>query len=383
MSARLDNVELFRRLVGFDTTSANSNLRFADFIADYLDRKEVTVERIPSADGEKSNLVITLGPRDVTSGEGLVLSGHMDVVPAKEQGWDSDPFELTERDGRWYGRGASDMKGFFALAMNAARDLDATTLKKPLVLIFTYDEEVGTLGAQHLVRGWPKDRVLPRNAIIGEPTSLRVVSTHKGHMKIRLLVLGKSAHSGYPHLGRNAIERAGAVINGLTRMRLRLAGERPRHHERFPETPYATVNIGTIQGGAAVNVIPDRCEIEIGVRLLPGMSSEETVEEIRDMVARVLAPGESRLEIASDSPPMYLDPETDIHRQLSEMVSQADLHSVSFASDAGWFQKLGMHCVLFGPGAIEVAHRPNEFMPMDEFARAEKLLPAIIDRFCA
>lgn len=383
MSARLDNVELLRRLVAFDSASANSNLPIADFISQYLERDGVRILRVPADNEPKTNLVIWLGPDSAEDRQGLVLSGHMDVVPAGERGWDSDPFQLTEREGRWFGRGASDMKGFLALTMNAVASVNPATLRKPLVLIFTYDEEAGTLGAQHLVRRWAADRVLPRSAIIGEPTSLRVVSAHKGHLKIRFLIQGKSAHSGYPHLGRNAIERAGGVISALTKLRLRLAGDRSQNSNRFPETPFATLNIGTIQGGTAVNVVPDRCEMEIGIRLLPGMESEEMIEQIRDMVARVLAPGESRLEIASDSPPMLLREEAPIYRDLCALVSQQSLESVSFASDAGWFQKLGLDCVLFGPGSIEVAHRPNEFMPQNEFVRAAELLPGIIQRFCA
>lgn len=381
MPARLSDLELFRRLVSFDSTSINSNLPMAEFICDYLDRPGVETIRLLNEEQDKVNLVFWLGPGDAEPERGLTLSGHMDTVPVEEWGWESDPFNLADRDGSYFGRGASDMKGFLALAMNAAMAVDPSRLPSPLVLLFTYDEELGTLGAHQFVRSW-RGRALPRSVIIGEPTSLRVVSAHKGHLKLRIDVHGKSAHSGYPHLGRNAIERAGGVISALTRLRMRLAGERPPHSQRFPQTPFATLNIGTIRGGVAVNVIPDRCEMEVGVRLLPGMKSEEFLEELRDMVARALAPGEYQLEVLSDSPPMLLAEEAPIHHRLRELMGQRSLESVSFASDAGWLQQMGLECVLFGPGSIEVAHRPNEFMPADEFTRARELLPVILDRFC-
>ena len=379
MAERLDDLELFRKLVSFDSTSSNSNLPMADFISEYLERDGVELMRFPNADGKKANLVFWLGPPS-SDGGGLLISGHTDVVPAREPGWDSDPFTLTERDGSFFARGASDMKGSLALAMNAF----AATSKpvKPLVLLFTYDEEVGTLGACDFVKQWPKSRQLPRSGLIGEPTSLRVVSAHKGHLKLRVTIRGKSAHSAYPALGRNAIERAGGVITALTKLRMKLAADRSRHSHRFPDTPFATLNIGTIRGGSAVNVIPDRCELELGIRLLPEMQSDEVIGEVRDILSRVLAPGECQLDVLSDSPPMLSDADRPIHRELCAFVNQSSLESVSFASDAGWLQQMGLDCVLFGPGSIEVAHRPNEFMPRDEFARAGILLPQIIRRFC-
>lgn len=382
MPARLSDLELFGRLVSFDSTSVKSNLPMAEFLCQYLDRSGVEIIRLLSDAGDKVNLLFWVGPGDAEPERGLTLSGHMDTVPVEESGWNSDPFRLAEQDGCYYGRGASDMKGFLALAMNAVAALDPSRLRAPLVLLFTYDEELGTLGAHHFARNW-RGRTLPRSVIIGEPTSLRVVSSHKGHLKLRLEVMGKSAHSGYPHLGRNAIERAGAVISALTKLRIQMAGQRPPHSERFPQTPFATLNIGSIRGGVAVNVIPERCEMEIGVRLLPGMKSEDFVEELRDMVARALAPGEYQLEVASDSPPMLLGEEAPVYRRLCDLMGQRSRESVSFASDAGWLQQMGMDCVLFGPGSIEVAHRPNEFMPAGEFARASELLPVIIERFCS
>lgn len=219
MTALLSDAELLRRLVGYDSTSRNSNLPIADFIADYLDRPGVRIARNLSPDGDKANLVIRLGPADADpTRRGLVLSGHMDVVPADEDGWESEPFTLTAREDRYVGRGACDMKGFLALAMNRTRALDPARLARPLALVFTYDEELGTLGARHFVETWDA-QTLPRDAVIGEPTSLAVVRMHKGYLKLRVAFTGRAAHSGYPHLGQNAIEPAGRAIVALASLR--------------------------------------------------------------------------------------------------------------------------------------------------------------------
>ncbi|MHC4933083.1 MAG: M20 family metallopeptidase, partial [Planctomycetota bacterium] len=276
--AVLSDTELLARLIAFDSTSRKSNLPIADFICEYAGG---VVERQESSDGTKANLILRYGPR-TDSPEGLVLCGHMDVVPAEEPEWTSDPFVLRDDGERLYGRGACDMKGFLAVALNVARE--ARELKAPLVLVFTYDEEVGTRGARRLVEHWPDIDRLPRSVIVGEPTMLRVVNMHKGHCEMRVTLKGRSAHSGYPHLGRNAIEAAGRVIAALRGLRYQLEREGGPFAERYPDSPYVTLNLGSVHGGSAVNVIPDRCEIELGARLLPGMGLDDLVPRVREKV---------------------------------------------------------------------------------------------------
>ena len=231
---RLDNTDLLERLIGHDTVSRNSNLPLVDFLCEYLDRPGIRIERHPSPDGTKANLVVAMGPDIDEERRGLVLSGHMDVVPADEDDWRSDPFRLTRVDDTLVGRGTSDMKGFVAIAANAVAALDPAKLLHPLVLIFTYDEEVGTVGAKHFADTWPEPRQLPKSAIIGEPTSLRVIRMHKGHINLRLTSQGTAAHSGYPHLGLNAIEPVGRVIVALSDLRRELRDriESRRHAPR-------------------------------------------------------------------------------------------------------------------------------------------------------
>lgn len=370
----LTDVDLLRRLIAIDSTSALSNLPIANELASYVEKSAAAIELLQAPDQEKANLLIRFGPED-DSGRGLILSGHMDAVPAKETNWDSDPFTLTERADRYVARGTADMKGFLAVATNAA--LSAGELRAPLYLLYTYDEEVGTLGARQFAKSWDRARPLPRHCIIGEPTSFRTVRAHKGHLKLRISVAGRSAHSGYPHLGDNAIEKARPVLDGLAKLRRELESETTEHAELFADAPYVPLNIATIHGGTAVNIVPDSCVIEVGIRLLPGMTAEAMLERVRRAI------GDVGCEVLSNSPPMLLSRDAEIYRAARPFANPKGVESVSFASDAGWLQTMGIECLLFGPGAIEVAHQANEFTPKDEFHRAGGVLRELIERFCA
>jgi acetylornithine deacetylase len=376
----LADAELLARLVAIDTTSSRSNLGLADLLADYLDRPGVRIERLPSADGNKANLLVRVGP-DAPQ-DGLTLSGHMDTVPAEEPEWRSDPFRLTRDGDRWVARGAADMKGFLAVAANRMAALDPGRLRRPLALLFTYDEEVGTLGARRFAETAADGGALPRDVVIGEPTSLQVVRLHKGLLRLRLVFHGRAAHSGYPHLGRNAIEPAARAIVALSQLRAELDAERPPHGEHFPEVPFAALNVGTVSGGSAINVIPDRCVVQVGIRLLPEMAADTVAERVRSAVTQALSEEDFELEPLSLSPPMILGEDAALYRELCAAVGQRDTRSVAFATDAGWLQTIGMRCVLFGPGSIEVAHRPNEFVPEAELARAGEVLERLIARRC-
>jgi acetylornithine deacetylase len=380
-SPGLSDAALLERLVAFDTTSRLSNLPLADFVSDYLDRPAVRVEKMRSQDGVKANLIIRAGP-EREDGEGLTLSGHMDVVPADEPEWRSEPFTLTREGETYVGRGVADMKGFLAVAINRLARLDPGRLRRPLALLLTYDEETGTLGARRFAERRDEAPALPRDVIIGEPTSLRVVRLHKGMIRLQLGFRGRAAHSGYPHLGRNAIEPAARAIDALARLRVEMEAERPPHGEHFPDVPYAALNVGLISGGSAVNVIPDRCTVQISIRLLPEMKAEEMTERVRAAVADALPGEQVELTSLGESPAMMLDERADLHRELCGMVGQHGSASVAFATDAGWLQTVGLRCAVFGPGSIEVAHRPNEFLPIAEFERAGELLDDIVRRRC-
>lgn len=378
---RLPDSVLLARLVAFDSVSRNSNLPIADFICEYLDRPGVRITRSFSDDGDKVNLVISAGPAG-GGRTGIGLSGHMDVVPAEETAWESDPFALTDRDDRWVGRGTADMKGFLALAINRFAAAAERDLRRPLTLILTRDEELGTLGAEHFAGTWQDVDALPRDVVIGEPTALRAVRMHKGYLKARLEFEGIAAHSGYPHLGRSAIEPAARAVLALAGFRETLEQERPAHHEHFPEVPWPALNVGTIAGGSAINVVPDRCVVQLGVRLLPDMDGTAMLERIRRAVAGAVPDADWTLEVLGESPAMLLPADAPLHRELCRRLDQRESRSVHFATDAGWLQTMGCHCVVWGPGSIEVAHKPNEFLPKDEFTRGGDLLDAVIRDRC-
>jgi acetylornithine deacetylase len=267
--------------------------------------------------------------------------------------------------------------------VNLARSLAgrAHELQAPLVLVLTYDEEVGTLGARHFVEHWPGVDALPRRALIGEPTSLRAVRMHKGHTKLRFTFTGESAHSGYPHLGRNAIEPAARAVAALAGLRDALALERPTLHEHFSAVPFVALNVGCIHGGSAVNVVPERCVVEVGFRPLPRMDHATVIDRMQTAVAAAAGDAPFSMELTGESPAM-IGAETALYEGLREAVSQREEVTVSYTTDGGWFQRAGLECVVFGPGTIEVAHRPNEYLPLDDFARAEPLLAAAVQRAC-
>jgi acetylornithine deacetylase len=376
----LSDDALLARLVAFDTTSHKSNREIADFLCDYLDRPGVRITRHPTADGAKLNLIVAAGPVD--GDHGLVLSGHMDTVPAEPEGWHSDPFTLTPSNGSYVARGAADMKGFLALATNRLAAADIARLRHQLVLLFTHDEETGTQGARRLVDEPAGVPPLPRAAIIGEPTGLRVLRMHKGHLRLRLRFTGVPAHSGLPHLGVNAVEAAGAAIAALSALRRTLERERSPHADQFPEVPFVTLNLARVAGGGAANVVPADCVLDLGIRLLPGMPVDDMIARVRAAVSAAASPALFELAVLGETPPMIAAEDAPIHRLLAAELGQTGSGSASFGTDGGWLARLGLDCVLCGPGSIEVAHRPNESLPVAEFVRAGELLSRVVRRAC-
>ncbi|MCA9296034.1 MAG: M20/M25/M40 family metallo-hydrolase, partial [Phycisphaerales bacterium] len=268
MPSTLSDLELLRRLVAFDSVSARGTREIADFVSAYLDRPDIRSETVRDDNDEQVNIIAWRGDLRPDR-RGLVLSGHLDVVPARRDHWNTDPFELIAHGDNLYGRGTSDMKGFIALAMNLLVEAEDRS-ELPLMLMFSAEEEVGALGAKVLAESWPVDELPPRATLIGEPTTLDVIAMHKGHLKVRIHVVGASAHSGTPHFGANAIERATVIISALGVLRDALHAETGPYAEAFGEAPFPALNIGRVHGGTAINVVPDACTIELGVRPLPG-----------------------------------------------------------------------------------------------------------------
>lgn len=375
----LTDEALLERLVAFDTTSHRSNLDLIDFVANYVDRPGVRVHRNHSPDGLKSNLLCWVGPRR-DDRVGLTLCGHTDVVPALEDGWRSDPFTLTRDGNRWVARGSCDMKGFLALAVQRFVHAGDEPLAAPLALLLSYDEEVGSLGVQRLADDREHER-LPRWVVIGEPTDLRVIGMHKGHLRLRVATEGESAHSAYPDRGVNAIEPAAEIVRRLADLRRELAAERVAASEHFPRVPFVALSVATIHGGSALNVIPDRCEIELGIRLLPGVDIDELTQRVRGAI--VAAAGESGWTLTPVNVSPALAPaDAALQRSVCLHAGVESPGAVDFSSDAGTLGRLGFECVLYGPGSIEVAHRPNEFLPIDQYRTATATVDRLVREHC-
>ncbi|MGH7542708.1 MAG: M20/M25/M40 family metallo-hydrolase, partial [Gemmatimonadota bacterium] len=321
-----------------------------DFVSTLLDRPGIRVERLLSADDRKANLMAGAGPDPGDDGEGLLLCGHTDVVPAGEPGWTGDPFRLRRESDRLVARGACDMKGFVALAVNRLVATDAERLERPLGLLLTYDEEVGTLGARRYAEvGGPFP--LPGRTIVGEPTGLRPVRLHKGHLRLRLVTTGVPAHSAYPALGRSAVEPAARAIVALAELNRALEEETPGAAEHFREAPWSSINVGRVLGGTAANVVPERCEVLIGVRLLPGLDPVVMTGRIADAVRAAIGDADWTLETVGLSPAMEAPQGSDLLAALREAAGRTEDSGAAFATDAGWLERKGHSCVLFGPGS--------------------------------
>ncbi len=374
-----DVVSLFRDLVACRSVSAAPSRELAEWVVTRAGAADDETTVQPYDSGRKANVLLLRGPRD-TERAGLLLNGHLDVVPADEPGWESDPWELTDGGDRWTARGACDMKGFVALAIDRFRRLDATQLQAPLGVLLTSDEEVGSRGAQHWVREHG-DRPIPRQVLVGEPTELQPVRLHKGHLRLGLEISGRSAHSGYPDRGRSAIVPAGRAITALDVLAASLRAE-TSHAEQFPEVPFAALNVGRIDGGSAVNVIPERCRLEIGVRLMPGMDGASVAERVRRTLEPALGGSDWELAIDNESPALETRADAPLLEALRATSGESRDLGASFSSDAGALSRAGFDCVLFGAGSIEVAHQPNEYLPKHEFEKLGAVVDDLIERFC-
>lgn len=357
-----------------DETVDMPNQPVADRLADWLESLDFTVEQVPvPGQPGKVNVIGTLG----RGPGGLVLAGHTDTVPFDEDGWRSDPFELQEADGRLYGLGTCDMKAFLGLALEAARRYRASDLAEPLIILGTADEETAMSGAKALVdAGRPR----ARHAVIGEPTSMRPVRMHKGMMMEAIRVLGRSGHSSDPGLGVNAMEGMHRVIAELLAWREELGR---RHHEPEFSVPVPTMNLGYVRGGDNPNRICASCELGIDMRPLPGMDRETLRVEMRDRLSGVIDDNMTLdFEALFDgTDPMQTDANAPIVRA-AEALTGHSAEAVAFSTEAPYLSALGMDVVVLGPGNIEQAHQPDEFLELDRLQPTLDLLDSLIGRFC-
>lgn len=376
-----DPLSLLARLVAYPTVSDRPVTELAAFLAGLSEDAGFRVERFQTSE-TKCNVVASAGPPGT---DGLILSGHMDVVPTEGQDWSSDPFTLTERDGRLYARGAADMKGFIAAAMAATASLPA--LRRELVLVWTHDEEVGCKGSAALAdRLLELNRPVPSLALIGEPTDFKIARMHPGHETLRVLCVGRAAHSSLPDLGVNAIKVAGRVLAALESLEEELRQERAFEAELA--RPWPILNVGMIQGGTAVNIVPDACEIRLGIRPLPGQSVPALFGRLAARVAEVDAEvarwgGAARLEPLHGVPALLTEAGTELEALLAPWASCPGTCAVPFATDGGNFTRLGVRSLVCGPGSISVAHRPDEHVSIADLLRGTELVIDLVRRRCA
>jgi acetylornithine deacetylase len=369
--ARRGTEEILRRLVAFDTVSARSNLDLIRWVADYLDGHGIAATLTYDEARQKANLFATIGPEDRG---GVILSGHTDVVPVDGQAWDSDPFAVTERDGRLYGRGTADMKGFIACALAAVPDFVGTGLTTPIHFAFSYDEEVGCFGAMRLIEALPAGNARPELVIVGEPTSMRVVSQHKGCTVFATTVTGAEQHSSATHRGVNAIAAAAEIVGEIERIATeRRAAARP---ESGFVPPYTTLSVGTIGGGTAQNIIPRHCRLTWEYRIAPWDDPAAIEARVASFVEGDLLPRLRRVSEAAavatdrlaDVPPLVAAPGSPAEELARRLTGDNATHAIAFASEAGLFQRADIPAVVCGPGSIDQAHQPNEFIERSQLA---------------
>ncbi len=369
---------LLAELIAFDTTSDRSNLALMDMAQERLAATGAACHRIPMAQGEKVNLLAVKGtPRE--DRQGLTLCGHVDTVPADASRWSSDPWTLTSKGEHWIARGSCDMKGFVAIAIAAMEQCDPSTA--PLAILLTCDEEVGSLGARRVSESELPIPV-PRSVIIGEPTSLEVVRLHKGHITLSLRVEGVSAHTGSPHLGSNAVDAAARVAVALSELGRTMAAERTPDSEHFnSEAAFPILTVASAHGGTAINVVPEQCDLGIGLRLLPDQSPAQELDRVRVAIDdSCVCPW--TLEERGDNPAMSTAADAEIHRWLCGEIGQDRSIGVSYGTDGGNLSRSGFECVLYGPGDIGVAHKPDEFVPMDEVEQCAATIASAVRHFC-
>ena len=379
----MTSVEMIRTLVSFDTTSVKSNLPLIDFIRDYLSGYGIDSRYVLSEDGTKANLWATVGP---DGPGGVVISGHTDVVPVDGQPWDSDPFKVVEKNDRLYGRGTADMKSYIAISLSLVPEMLSRPLRRPIHFALTHDEEVGCVGAPRLIKDVVENLPRPGAVIIGEPTEMQVVDAHKGINSFVTTVIGHEAHSSLTHYGVNAVMTAGRLIAFLGDLAEEKAAN-PERNSRF-NPPYSTIHVGTVEGGTALNIVSRLCEFKWEIRALPGDDPAETVARLNEFCERELLPAmrkvapETEIETVSKLtvPALSPDPGSPAEQLAFALTGTNATHAVSYATEGGQFQEAGLPAVVCGPGSIEQAHKPNEFISLQQVAAGKEFARRLIAR---
>jgi acetylornithine deacetylase len=377
-------LDLVKTLIGFDTTSRLSNLALIDFAQDLLEKAGARCRRTPDASGAKANLFASFGPE---GDGGYVLSGHTDVVPVDGQDWASDPFRAEVREGKLFGRGACDMKGFVGVALSLAEEMGKARLKRPLHIALSYDEEIGCVGVTGLLDDLRTQNIKPALAIIGEPTLMAMVGAHKGGAKLVTRCHGKEHHSSAPEKGANAVMMAGEFIALLGDV---WNGLRADPDPRF-DPPHSTVQATIVHGGTAVNILARETDVTWEYRALPDRDGAAIVETVKRRAAAEILPtyrarsAQAALttELHAHYPGLVMDEDSPAITLVRELTGANQVQAVSYGTEAGHFQRYGIPAVICGPGSIDHAHRADEFVALSELDACEAFLRKVIAKASA
>jgi len=379
------SLDLLQTLIGFDTTSFKSNLNLIKFIKNYLNKYEIKSELVYDDTKNKANLFATIGPN---STGGIVLSGHTDVVPVGNQKWDTDPFQLIEKDQKLYGRGASDMKSFIALVLSRVPKIIEKKLSKPIHLAFSYDEEIGCVGVHGLLDLIEKKSIKPEFCIVGEPTSMEVVIGHKGKHAYSVKVDGLSCHSGQAPFGVNAINYASKLIAYIDELNKEKSINGP--FDQDYEVPYTTLHTGLINGGTILNIVPNLCEFEFEIRNLATDDPLKLVNKIKDYTNQKLINDmhkvSSKTGIHFNEKVNYpaLDISADIKpvKKIKELLNNQKHKKVVYGTEGGLFKnRFDIPTIVCGPGSIDQAHKPNEYISIEQIKKCSNFLDNLISSY--
>ncbi|WP_116474961.1 acetylornithine deacetylase [Zobellella maritima] len=381
--AKALSLDILSRLIGFDTTSANSNLALMAYVQQHLREHGVDSQLIFDEQQHKANLYATIGPQDQG---GVMLSGHTDTVPVTGQNWTREPYRLTEAEGRYYGRGTSDMKAFLAVVLAAVPDMVLRELHTPIHLAFSYDEEIGCVGVRRLIDTLQGHPVRPAICIIGEPTNMLVVTAHKGKLAARVTVKGKECHSGMAPLGVNAINYAARLIHWLEQLALQKKNEGP--FEQGYEIPYSTVHTGTVQGGTALNIVPNHCSFLFEIRNVAAEDPRQLLTHFQAYVDELVA--EMRhvdsdcqidIDITTEYPGLSTAEDAEVIHFVRSLVDSDSDGRIGFGTEGGLFSnELGIPTVVCGPGSMDQGHKPDEFIHVSQIEQCELFMARLTDQ---
>ena len=382
----MNSAEILNRLVSFQTISRDSNLGLIQFVQNFLTSIGVQSKLVRHKSEKKANLFASIGPE----GEpGVVLSGHTDVVPVDGQEWSSDPFQMTERDGRFYGRGTADMKGFLASAMLAARMASKRTLKTPLWLAFSYDEEVGCLGVRSLIDDLVADRRYPRFCIVGEPTSMNAATGHKGKIAVRAVCRGLEAHTAFAPKALNALHLACDLVGGMRAEQQRIAETGRLDHDY--EIPYTTIHAAKITGGVAPNIVPGLAEVEFEIRNIAQDNPFDVLESLRSRADRIAVRARERVKQADISvnvvnsyPGLDTPGDAEAVNFVRSLTGGSEPMKVAFGTEGGlYFERFGASVVICGPGSMDQGHKADEYVARTQIDKCERMMEVLVDRLAA